>query len=169
MAETVPFTVIATPHMTEVEWARVGRERSRPVVELLGLVVDRLGTYLAEAEWTHGWIGLGSTARYEWAGGPSLAYVVELLLPTVAEGEVAGVPGLRQGEVRERSATLRWLPAAPTELHLTWLPARGERQHHSPSLGEGRSAPGVHTSAGRLLPWSPTGGSARAMTPGRTL
>ncbi|KQC35057.1 hypothetical protein [Frankia sp. ACN1ag] len=115
-------TVITDGGMTELEWGRVARRRT-PVVELLGLVVNQLGTELGEAEWTHGWIGLGGTARFEWASGPLLTEVLDVLLPATYDGELDGIPGLRMTEAETNWAILRWLPAPPTRLYLTRLPA----------------------------------------------
>lgn len=107
--------------MAEMEWARLARRRT-PVNELLGLVMNQLGTELGEAEWTHGWHGLGM-ARLEWAAGPSVATVVDLLLPACVDGELHGIPGLRLKEAEEGYADLRWLAAPPTRLYITRLPA----------------------------------------------
>lgn len=111
--------------MTELEASKWKCGRGNLAAVLLGLVVDGLGTFLAKADWTHGWIGVGDTVRLEWAGGPTVAAVIDYLMPAVFEGELCGIPGLRRGRVEESSATLIWLAASPTRLHLTWLPAPG--------------------------------------------
>ncbi len=122
---TARLAPIGSIGMTEAEWVRIGRWRRRhPMAELLGMVVNELGTHLAEAEWTHGWFAM-DTVRLEWAGGPSIAAVLEVLLPVDVDGELYGVPGLRVSDPGEPGyATLRWLPAPPTRVHITRLPGR---------------------------------------------
>jgi hypothetical protein len=117
----LPFAGVG---MTPAERAWLHRWRT-PVRQLLGGVDDRLtGELGAWADWTHSWVGLGGVARFEWAGGPPVAAVVDLLLPHVDEdGEPRGVPGLRLRQIDETAATLYWLAAPETSLYITRLPA----------------------------------------------
>lgn len=110
------------PFMSEAEWSSFGRDRT-PANELLGLVTAELRTSLGSSDWTDGWTA-GTTARFEWAGGPTLTHVLELLLPTLSDGTLLGVAGLRLHEREENWAIIHWLPMRPTRLYLTRLPAR---------------------------------------------
>jgi hypothetical protein len=110
--------------MTTLEWARLAILRN-PVTELLGMILDRIGTELGHADWIHGWTGFArESARFEWAGEPAVIDVLNLLLPTIADpdcpDELYGIPGLRLVEKAENSATLHWLPAR-IDLRLTRL------------------------------------------------
>lgn len=103
---------------TEAEWARLGRRRT-PVLELLGMVTEQVRSELGNARWTDGWC-TGNGARFEWKGGPSVADVLEMLLPVEYDGEISGIPGLRLQETTAASAMLYWLPTS-TSLYLTRL------------------------------------------------
>lgn len=139
--ELPTLTMIAGDRMTELESRRWTRDCSGPAV-LLGLAVDGVGSSLSEADWIAGWVGAGDIARLEWAGGPTVDHIIDLLMPTVTKGEVYGIPGLRRERVEESSATLNFLAAPPTRLHLTRLPSRGSCQCSGRPSGNASAATG---------------------------